>query len=64
MFKIRVCHTSVLHIRKVTGIIYGKFSLFSHLNIHCGSSLETAHLDSSNEGAQHKFSLRNMKNYL
>ena len=37
---------------------------FLHKNIFCGPPLEPSHRDSSNEGSQHIFSLRNKKNYL
>ena len=47
--------------RDKLGIIF----LFLHENIPCDPSLELSHhQDSSNEGSQDMFSLRNKKNYL
>ena len=34
------------------------------INIYCDPSLEPSYRDSSNEGSQHMFSLKNKKNYL
>ena len=37
----------------------GKFSILLLLKVYCNPSLEPSHRDSSNEGSQHMFSLRN-----
>ena len=39
------------------------FFIIFHKNIYNDLSVEPSHTDSSNEGSQHMFSLRNKKNY-
>ena len=38
--------------------------ILKHFRVYCDPSLEPSHLHDSNEGSQHMFSLRNMKNHL
>ena len=39
------------------------FLISPYINLFCDPSLEPSHRDGSNEGSQHRFSLKNKKKY-